>query len=172
LLFLTLAAYTVAMTTGRGRFGPFNIVLLLLALLCGGLFWKVEAKAASPIIPIGLLRGRRLSARLGINVLVSTVLMGTLVVGPFYLSSALRLTAGAVGLVLSVGPAVTATIGVPAGIVVDRLGARLATLAGLISILVGCSMLSLFQRSFGAAGYIYSLHRCDHRRIRAFPNVE
>ena len=44
-----------------------------------------------------------LSASLAMSALVSTVLMATLVVGPFYLSGALGLGAAVVGIVLSVG---------------------------------------------------------------------
>lgn len=55
------------------------------------------------------------SASLAMSLLVSTVLMATLVVGPFYLSVALGLDAALVGAVLSVGPLVTASSGVPRG---------------------------------------------------------
>ncbi len=44
LLVLTLAAYALAMTLGRGRFGPFNIVLLLAAVFGLGLFALAETK--------------------------------------------------------------------------------------------------------------------------------
>ena len=57
------------------------------------------------------------------SALVSTVMMATLVVGPFYLSRALGLDAALVGLVMSVGPLVAALTGVPAGRIVDRFGA-------------------------------------------------
>ena len=61
-----------------------------------------------------------LSASLAMSALVSTVMMATLVVGPFYLSRALGLDAALVGLVLSVGPLVAALTGVPAGRIADR----------------------------------------------------
>ena len=57
-------------------------------------------------------------------------MMATLVVGPFYLSRALGLEPALVGLVLSVGPLVAALTGVPAGRIVDRLGAQRMTLLG------------------------------------------
>ena len=58
------------------------------------------------------------------SALVSTVMMATLVVGPFYLSRALGLATALVGLVLSVGPLVAALTGVPAGRIADRFGAQ------------------------------------------------
>ena len=95
LLALTLAAYALAMTIGRGRFGPLNLALLLAAVVGVGLFVLVETRAASPLIRLAMFRDPALSAGLATSALVSTVMMATLVVGPFYLSRALGLDAGA-----------------------------------------------------------------------------
>ena len=46
LLALTLAAYALAMTIGRGQFGALNLALLLAAVVGAGLFVRVEARAA------------------------------------------------------------------------------------------------------------------------------
>jgi len=80
-----------------------------------------------------MLRMPVLGARLSMSTLVATVMMATLVVGPFYLSRALGLDADLVGLVLSVGPLVAALTGVPAGRSVDRFGAQRITIVGLIA---------------------------------------
>src|SRR5882672_1409273 len=48
LLALTLAAYALAMTIGRGSFGPLNMALLLAAVIGSGLFVLAESRAASP----------------------------------------------------------------------------------------------------------------------------
>ena len=111
------------MTTGHGTFGPFNVVLLLAAAFGVGLFVFAERRAASPLIRLAMFRDPSLSASLTISVLVTTVMMATLVVGPFYLSRALGLDAALVGLVMSIGPIVSALGGVPAGRLVDRFGA-------------------------------------------------
>ena len=68
-----------------------------------------------------MFRDPVLSASLAMSALVSTVMMATLVVGPFYLSRALGLDAAIVGLVMSVGPIVAALTGVPAGRIVGPL---------------------------------------------------
>jgi predicted MFS family arabinose efflux permease len=154
LLALTLAAYALAMTAGRGSFGPLNIVLLLASGLGAGLFAFVEARTASPLIRLAVFREPVLSASLAMNVLVMTVMMATLVVGPFYLSHALRLDAAAVGLVVSVGPLVAALTGVPAGRMVDRLGAQRTTVVGLVGIAAGSFVLSLMPATLGIPGYV------------------
>jgi len=154
LLALTLAAYALAMTLGRGHWGPFNIALLLAAAVGAGLFVLTEARAASPLIQLPLLRDPSMSANLVMSGLVSTVVMTTLVVGPFYLSRALGLDAAMVGMVLSVGPLVAALTGVPAGRIADRLGTRRMTLVGLIGMACGCFIQVMLPMTVGISGYI------------------
>ena len=154
LLALTLAAYALAVTIGRGSFGPLNIALLLAAAFGAGLFALAQAKAPSPLIRLAMFRNPLLSASLAMSALVSTVMMATLVVGPFYLSRALGLDAVRVGLVLSVGPLVVALTGVPAGRIADRFGAPRMTIVGLIGIAAGSFILSMTPAAFGISGYL------------------
>ncbi|APV43049.1 MFS transporter [Pseudomonas frederiksbergensis] len=154
LLALTLAAYALAMTLGRGSFGPLNIALLLAAGGGACLFVFTEARVTSPLIRLAMFRDAVLSGSLAMSLLVATVMMATLVVGPFYLAHGLGLEAVLVGLVLSVGPFVAALTGVPAGRIADRVGAYRMTLAGLIAMATGCLMLSVLPESFGIGGYL------------------
>jgi EmrB/QacA subfamily drug resistance transporter len=154
LLALTLAAYALAMTIGRGSFGPLNMALLLAAGFGVGLFVLTEARAASPLIRLAMFCNPVLSASLAMSALVSTVMMATLVVGPFYLSGALGLDAALVGLVLSVGPLVVALTGVLAGRIADRFGAQRMTIVGLIGIAAGSFILSMMPATSGIPGYI------------------
>ncbi|MGE8174954.1 MFS transporter [Pseudomonas fluorescens] len=154
LLALTLAAYALAMTIGRGSFGPLNVALLVAAAFGVGLFVLAEARVASPLIRLAMFRDPVLSGSLAMSALVSTVMMATLVVGPFYLSHALGLDAAFVGLALSVGPIFAALTGVPAGRLTDRFGAQRMTVFGLIAVASGCLMLSLIPETLGIFGYI------------------
>jgi len=154
LLALTLAAYALAVTMGRGNFGPLNMILLLVAVFGVRLFILAEAKAASPLIRLAMFRDPVLSACLIMSALVSTVMMATLVVGPFYLSRALGLDAAQVGLTLSVGPLVTALTGVPAGRLADRHGAQSTTIVGLLGMIAGFFMLSMMPTALGVPSYI------------------
>jgi EmrB/QacA subfamily drug resistance transporter len=154
LLALTLAAYALAMTIGRGSFGALNMALLLAAVFGAGFLVFVEARAASPLIRLAMFRDPVLSAGLAMSTLVSTVMMATLVVGPFYLSRGLGLETALVGLALSVGPLVAALAGVPAGRIVDRFGAERMTIVGLAGTAIGSCLLSVMPSNFGVAGYI------------------
>jgi len=153
-LALALGAYALAMTIGRGNFGSVNIILLLVAAIGTGLFALVEASAASPLIRPAMFRDPVLSASLATNTLVSTVMMATLVVGPFYLSRGLGLDATIVGVVMSAGPLVAALTGVPAGRIADRFGAQQVTIVGLCGIAAGSLVLSLLPATSGVAGYL------------------
>jgi EmrB/QacA subfamily drug resistance transporter len=154
LLALTLAAYALAMTIGRGSFGLLGMALLVAAVVGVGLFVFVEAKAESPLIRLAMFRDPVLSASLAMSTLVSTVMMATLVVGPFYLAHTLGLRAALVGLVLSVGPLVAALTGVPAGRIADRFGAQRMTMVGLIGMAAGSFVLSMLPAISGISGYI------------------
>ena len=154
LLALTLAAYALAVTMGRGSFGSLNIALLLAAVLGVGLFVIAETRAVSPMIQLAMFRNPVLSANLAMSALVATVVTTTLVVGPFYLSVALGLDAASVGLVLSAGPLVAALAASPAGHFADRFGAFRMTIIGLVVMAAGSSILSMMPTDLGVSGYI------------------
>ncbi|MET0845204.1 MAG: MFS transporter [Pseudomonas sp.] len=154
MLALTLGAYALAMTLGEGVWGSLNLALLLITVVGSGIFLYIEATVASPLIKLALLRDRGLSASLAMTMLVSTVMMATLVVGPFYLSGALGLNAALVGLVLSVGPLVAALAGVPAGRLVDRFGAQRMSVSGLVAMALGAGVMSVMPTRFGIIGYL------------------
>lgn len=154
LLGLTLALYALAMTLGHGTFGTLNVVLLLGAVIGIGLFVRVEKNAAFPLIKTVMLRHSRLRSALIVSALVTTIMMATLVVGPFYLSRAFAMSTQWVGLSMSAGPIVAALIGVPAGYLVDRLGAQMMVIIGLTAITTGAIALSMLGPVAGLPGYI------------------
>jgi MFS family permease len=156
-LALALVGYALAMTLGRGHFGALNLGLLLAAVLAVGLFLRVEMRSPAPLVRLAMLRDPVLSGSLAMSAIVSTVIMATLVVGPFHLSRALGLDATGVGLVMSAGPLAAALSGVPSGRGVDRFGAPRMTIAGLIGVAAGSFILSMTPASLGIPGYLVPL---------------
>jgi MFS family permease len=116
----------------------------------------VDRRDARPSQPMRFrsLVSRTVRASLAMSALVSAVMMTTLVVGPFYLSRALGLPTAFVGIAMSAAPLVAALSGVPAGRIVDRLGALRVTLIGLVVMSAACLALSVMPTMFGVAGYI------------------
>ena len=157
LLTLTLTAYALAMTLRPGQFAALHVVLLLVAGLGLLFFIRSQAHAAAPLMRLSMFRNPVLTTGFAMSTLVSSVVMATLVVGPFYLTGALALDVAQIGLTMASGPIVAALIGAPAGYLVDRLGAYRMTWVGLSAMAAGSGLLSLLPSALGVAGYILPL---------------
>lgn len=157
LLALSLAAYALAMTMGHGHFGALNMALLLAAVAGSVLFVFSQTKVASPLVQLAAFRDPALDASLAINILVTTVIMATFVVGPFYLPQSLGLSAATVGLVMAIGPAISIAGGVLSGRVVDCWGAASTVMVGLVAMVAGAVALVLLPALFGVAGYVAAI---------------
>lgn len=157
LLALSLGTLSAALTLG-GRLSGLALLGLLITSTVGFAgFVLTETRAPAPLVRLDLLRERTLGAGLASLMLVSAVVMATLVVGPFYLSGVLGLDPIETGMVMSVGPAVAAMTGVPAGRLVDRLGSFPVIVAGLLAVMLGSLLLTVLPGLFGVAGYAASL---------------
>ena len=157
LLALTLAAYALAVTIGHGPLDRLTLALLVAAVLGAGLFVLAQARVASPLVRLATFRNARLGGSLAMNAIVSTVMMATLVVGPFYLSRGLGLATARVGRVLSFGPTISALSGVLAGRIVDRWGAPIMVILGLIEMAGGSLALTVLPAVLGLAGYVAAI---------------
>jgi MFS family permease len=155
LLAFTFMAFALATTLGPPSW--VNMVLAAIAVIGTCVFLAVEARVAQPLLQLRLLSDRAVAAGLISISLVSAILMTTLVVGPFYLSGVLALDPAATGLVLSVGPAVAALAGLPAGRLVDRFGAAGTSVTGLGGVLFGSILMTLLPSALGVSGYVASL---------------
>lgn len=154
LLSVSIAAYTLAVTTGESVFGRANVALLVVATAVLAVFLLVESRTTAPLIQLKTFRNPLLSAGLGMSALVSTVMMATLVVGPFYLAHALDLSVAATGIVMTCGPLVAALTAPFAGRLTDSVGTQRMTVSGLIAMAGGCFALSMLPSSLGVPAYI------------------
>ena len=150
LLAIALGTYALGMTMKQG-------LLLALAAAVLALFLLVEQRAAAPLIPLALFAEPRVRAGFAMSALVTSVVMATLVVGPFYLTAGLGLGAGAAGLAMACGPVVSALAGVPAGALVDRYGSGRIVSYGLSAVLAGSALLALLPTAAGVTGYVAAL---------------
>ncbi|MEQ9878533.1 MFS transporter [Pectobacterium aroidearum] len=92
-----------------------------------------------------------------VNAAVSSVMMTTLVVGPYYLGSGLGLKDTLVGLVMAIGPAIAIFCGIPSGRLVDNWGFGRALTAGITLVVAGTFMLAILPNLFGVTGYILAI---------------
>ncbi len=153
LLGLSLAAYALSMTLG----GRIAVALLLAAAVGAAGFVWLQTRVKSPLIPRGAMQLAGIKPALAMNLLVSTVIMSTLVVGPFYLSLALRLGPAQVGVVMSVGPVISAFSGIVAGRLVDHMGSERTLRYALATMLTGTLALAALPLLLGTLGYIVAI---------------
>jgi MFS family permease len=136
-----------------------NVPIGVTALLIG--FRHLPGHSAAAVPPRGfdtsVLRTPDALAGLAASALVSTVMMTTLVVGPFHLSRSMGLSDGALGLALSLGPLVAALCGIPAGRLIDRFGAQRTTVAGLLVMATAASAAGLLPLSAGVPAYLCAI---------------
>ena len=152
-----LAAYAASMTVGHGKWTSLNLGLLATAIALSVVFRVVDRRQSKPFVSAAVVKAPGILPGFLASTLVSTVIMSTIVVGPFYLSQALHLSPIATGLVLSVGPAVVAISGLPAGRLADKFGAQRVNKVGLYQLALGTLLLSLLPPLLGLAGYVPAL---------------
>ena len=152
---LALGAFLVSKGAGLPGGIGLGLALVALALLAG--FVAVERRAVAPLVDLALLRSPALWPGLVQMALVSMIVMTTLVVGPFYLTDGLGLSAATTGLVMSIGPGVVVAVGIPAGQLIDRAGATPVTLVGLSATAAGSIAMSVLPAALGVTGYAISL---------------
>lgn len=159
LLALTLGAYSLAMIfSGKQGFGsPLVLQLSFGALIGLVLFVAVQLRAQAPLLKLSMFRNALLSMSMVMSILVYAVMMATLVLGPFFLSKALGLDTRMIGLVMTIGPLAAAIMGVPAGTVADRIGAKLAMVIGLALFTFGSLVMSWVALDRGIAIYIVAI---------------
>lgn len=153
----TLVFYALATLGGKGGVAMDAGLLLTLAVVSLVLFIFIESRVASPLVPMALLRDPVTRLSLIMNLLISTVMMSTLVIGPFFLAFGLGLNEAATGLVMALGPLSAAISGVPAGRMTDRFGTRKTLLFGLVQTTAGLACLAYAPRLFGVTGYAVAL---------------
>jgi len=145
------------MTAGGGRIGLVNAVLVATAIVGAILFVVRQSRTAFPLIRPAAFRRPGFPTSLAANILVATVIMVTLVVGPFYLSRTLGLGPAEVGFVLAIGPVVSVLTGMLAGRLVDRFGAAPMVATGLTTMAAGAAGLPVLSALFGLPGYITAI---------------
>lgn len=149
-LVITLLCYGLLLSAGGGRL----LWLLPIAVLAAAIFVRSERNASTPLLPLALLREPALRGGLLGSGLVASVMVVTLLVGPFYLQGVFGLDMVTVGLWISGGPLLAALAGMPAGWLVDRLGARPVVRLGLGAMAIAALVLATLAAGLGPLGYL------------------
>lgn len=153
----SLGGFLLPLTGWRGIFWvqvPLAVLTIILAVtVLPGETVKRKPTGSAMKSPLS----RKIVSSLFVNVLVAAVMMTTLVVGPFFLSSGLGMNSVHVGLIMAIGPAISVFSGIPSGRIVDRLGSRRTVAAGISLLAVGTFLMAGLPQITGVSGYILSL---------------
>lgn len=151
MLVVALLCYGLALTSG----GALALELGVGALLVTALFIRRERLESSPLLPLVLLAEPRLRGGLLASALVASVMVVTLLIGPFYLHGVFELDMATIGLMISGGPLLAALTGMPAGWLVDRFGSRRIVRLGLMVMTIAAlGLASLTAGYYGPLGYL------------------
>ncbi|WP_323926965.1 MFS transporter [Aeromonas caviae] len=150
LLVTALLCYGLALTRGS----PLGAWPGIGALVAMALFVRADSGARRPLLPLVLLGAPRRRGGIIASALVASVMVATLLIGPFYLHGAFALDMGTVGLMISMGPLLAALSGMPAGWLVDRVGATPVVRLGLGLMVVAAVLLAFLDRALGPLGYL------------------
>jgi MFS family permease len=156
-LAIALAAYALSMTISDKPFDNTSCAIIVTTVVATGIFILIEMRTEFPLLKLSAFRNLVLSCSLVMNGIVATVMMATLIIGPFFLSISLGLVPVMVGLAMSVGPAISTLTGIPAGHTVDRFGASRVAVVGLTLMTLGAFALSQLPMIYGLAGYIMAM---------------
>ncbi|HDZ8964663.1 TPA: MFS transporter [Aeromonas dhakensis] len=135
--------------SGQGaRLNLASLGWLLVTLLGYGL-----ALTTTGILALWLGGGALLAAALAASALVAGVMVATVLIGPFYLQGVFGLGPLTSGLLISGGPLLAALSGMPAGWLVDRVGAITVVRLGLL-VMSAVVLLATLGSGGGPVGYL------------------
>ena len=157
LLSLSITFFALAMTLNPNQLGPLNMGLFGMAILGIVLFFQIEKTQSSPLIPPQLVQQKAITIGFINCAITASVVMTSLILGPYYLSISLGLSEFQFGLVMSSGPIMVALTGLPAGYLVDKLGPKKPIIIGLSLMMIGCIFMSANSPDTGVFGYIFAL---------------
>ncbi|MFL1438193.1 MFS transporter [Nocardiopsis protaetiae] len=147
-VFALVWALVEAPVVGWGA--PITLASLGAFLVLGTAFVLWERRPEQPLLPLSLFADRSVSIGVVLMVAMAVSLMGSLFFVAFYLQGVRGMTPAQTGLQLI---AMTATMGIVsplAGRLLDRVGAKAPTTAGLLSSAVGMFLLSGLDTDTGA----------------------
>lgn len=128
---------------------PVTLASLGAAVLFGAAFLVWERRPEQPLVPLALFAHPSLSIGVVLTVAMALGLMGSLFFITFYLQGVRGLSPAQTGLQLISMTAMMAITSPIAGRLLDRVGARLPTTAGLLSASAGMFLLSRLQADTG-----------------------
>ena len=134
LIFLVATLAVIGLTRLAHAHWSTAITPLLLMLLAGGAFLRVEQRQPVPLVDVGLLAHWPLAAGLLITLLTFIALASNMFLIPFALQDLMGHSAAVTGFVMMTVPLTILPVAPLAGSLADRWGSRMPTTLGLMAI--------------------------------------
>ncbi len=134
-----------ALTQGRawGWIHPAVLAAALAGPLFAAAFVAVERRAASPLLPLGLLRRPNFVLPLGAEFFAGAAYMGAFVMTPLFLRGVLRWELSAVALMMLLRPGALSLSSPVGGQLGSRVGEQRASLAGLVLLTISMGLFAI-----------------------------
>jgi EmrB/QacA subfamily drug resistance transporter len=157
LIFLLSLLLYVNRGESWGWTSPQSFISLVIAVIFGVLFFRIEHTSAQPMLNLTLFTNRKFSFA-SLSALFSFMALYTLVfLTPFYLTFALHYSILKVGLVMAASPIVTLVVAPLSGALSDRIGTRVLAVCGMFITALGIYFLSRLQQSSQVLDVVWRL---------------
>ena len=152
-LLIGLLSLVIGLQLGRslGWTSPAPLLLLALALALLPVFWRLERRAAWPVLPLELLRVRGFSVSGLTMFLAHFATFVIFFIFPFFIDGILERGPVIIGVMLAVISFVHSAFSAAGGWLIDRAGARPVGLAGLLLAAAGMAYMAFLQPDSGLA---------------------
>lgn len=157
LLFLVVLGYSLFLKHSITAPMLVSTALLGLTLISLLMFIRQQNSTKYPLLNLSIVRDYRFSLSFIVNFMVSTAVMTSLVIGPFYLTVALNLNISAAGLVMAISPIFVAITSFIIGRTLIEKNTSSTVTIGLLLLTTGTTLFANLDISFGVLGYIACL---------------
>jgi EmrB/QacA subfamily drug resistance transporter len=154
-LMAVLAFYALGMTLGQriGFGAPLTLTLLAAAGIGLAALLVIEQRTEQPMIDLSLFRNPLFGINLLMAFMVFIVLSASFIL-PFLLELVQEYPVQLVGLLMMAFPVSMGLVAPVAGILADRYGSRLISLAGLGAIIAGCLLMTTMTADVTPLGFV------------------
>lgn len=182
---LTLATFTFALTeaSSLGWQSPVILGTVLMSLMLAGLFLWLQARHASPMLPLGLFRDATFSSATVIGLIVNLVFYGMVFIFSLFFQAVWHMTPQQAGLAFLPMMGILMVMNIIAGRLVSRVGTRPLIIAGMLISSIGYGLLlpALASQSYlpliapmllAGSGIALTIPTITNATLAAVPNTQ
>lgn len=154
----TVTLFWAMLTAQETGYGDLKIIgAFIISIVCFVIFIKLELKIENPMVDLSIFKNRVFS----INVFCAFVsFLGIScinIIQPFYLQDVLKLSPAKTGFVMMAYPIILVIIAPLSGYLADKIGSKILTLIGLVTMVLAFSAMSVLNERSALISIIFML---------------